>query len=182
MRYIDDVIPDIQSDCDKIAKAFNKAAAKFIYEVLEAEAIDWYVANSSSGVYKRTYQLKSRALEKKSTDNYGYSIGIFPENIWTHPWVMGKNVRMGSYEDVKGQNMASKVLEWEERKEGVFSQYEQNIWGYTLKYLTTSSLNFDVEVPKLSISDEIKNDLIKMMKEELKKQLNEEYEEYKKEV
>ena len=37
MRYIDDVIPDIQSDCDKIAKAFNKAAAKFIYEVLEAD-------------------------------------------------------------------------------------------------------------------------------------------------
>lgn len=180
MKYIDDVIPDIQNDCDKIAKAFNKEIAKEFFSVLEQEAIDWYKYNKSSGIYKRTYQLKNRALIKEESDNYGYKIGISPEKIWAHPWVRGKNDRLGSYEDIKGQNVASKVLEWEEKREGVFREYKYNIWGATLDYFMKKSLNIDIKVPKLSIPDEIKNDLLDIMKSNFKKQLEEEYKEYNK--
>ena len=45
MKYIDDVIPDIQEDCNKIAKAFNKTIAKEFYDVLQQEASDWYIDN-----------------------------------------------------------------------------------------------------------------------------------------
>ena len=179
MKYIDDVIPDIQQDCDKIAKAFNKSIAQECYEALEQNASDWYVYNKASGVYKRTKQLKDRALIKEEIEDYGYKIGISPEKILTHPWVRGKNVQMGSYEDVKGQNVASKVLEWEEKREGVFNEYKYNIWGETLKYLI-SKTNFDIKTPKVSLPDEIKNDLLEMMKANFKKQLQDEYKAYNK--
>ena len=37
MKDIDQLIPDIQIDADKIAKAFNSTVAKEFYNVLEEE-------------------------------------------------------------------------------------------------------------------------------------------------
>ena len=185
MKTIDDLIPDIQSDVDKIAKSFNSQIAKTFYEELQEKSKDWYYFNKSSGIYKRTKQLRDKAVLKEKIDNYEYKISFSPEKIQPQSWGVydkeTKRRKIGSYTDVKGNNMAASVLQWEEEGVGVFSKYNYQkgggIWGKTLKSFINKVDNISVNVPKLSLPDDIKKDLIEIMKKELKKQLEKEYKE-----
>ena len=76
MKDIDQLIPDIQMDADKIAKAFNSTMAKEFYNVLEEESKDWYYQNKSKGIYKRTKQLRDKAILKEKENNYEYKISF----------------------------------------------------------------------------------------------------------
>lgn len=183
MKDIDQLIPDIQTDADKITKAFNSTMAKEFYKKLRENATFWYSDHSpAKNMYKRTMQLLDKAPYLEQLSDYEYRVSFSPEKLWEHSWVRGKNERMGSYEDIYGNDEKEMVLKWEEEGSGPFSQYHykkgDGIFGSAIFYFMEDIDSMEISVPSLSISDEIKKDLINLMKEKLKKVIKKEYKEF----
>lgn len=184
MKNIDQLIPDIQTDADKIAKAFNSTVAKEFYNVLEEESKDWYYQNKSKGIYKRTKQLRDKAILKEKENDYEYKISFSAKNIQRLSGsynTESKKSNLSSYESMSGEDVASKVLQQEEEGSYPFNTYKyqkgEGIWGSALKYFMNKINSLKIETSKLNLPDNIKNDLIELMKKNLKEQLEKEYQE-----
>jgi hypothetical protein len=183
MKYFDDIIPDIQKDCDKIAKAFDETVANAFYKRLKEEARNWYKSHSpATNMYKRTMQLLDRAPYLEKLSDYEYRVSLSPEKLWQHPWVHGKNTRIGSYESVDGDDMRNQVLIWEEEGRSPFAQYGykkgEGIFGTAIYYFFEDIDGLEIRVPKISLPDEIKNDLITLMKKNLKTEIEKQYKDF----
>lgn len=189
MKEIDQFIPDLQIECDKITKSFNTIVAKEFYKELEESAKDWYYNNKSSGIYKRTKQLRDNAVLKEKENEYEFKVSFSPQKIIRKSWETpdkpssnwNKNTVLGSYEDVHGNDVASQVLAWEEEGVGVFSKYNykkgSGIWGKALDRFIKKIDTLTITNPKLNMPDDIKKDLIELMKKKSKQQLQKEYDE-----
>ena len=183
MKTFDDIIPDIQNDMDKIAKAFNKTVANDFYKALKESASQWYEYNSpAKNMYKRTMQLLDKAPYLEKFSDYEYRVSFSPDRIWKFSWVQEKNKKMGSYEDIAGSDERETILEWEEKGIGSFAQYGykkgEGIFGNAIFYFMEHIDSLEIFVPKLLIPDEIKNDIIDLMKKNLKKETQKEYKDF----
>ena len=183
MKTFDDIIPDIQNDMDKIAKKFNETVANEFYKKLKESASDWYEYNSpAKNMYKRTMQLLDKAPYINKVSDYEYHVSFSPDRIWKRPWIQAKNQRMGSYEDIAGSDERETILEWEEKGIASFAQYGykkgEGIFGSAIFYIMEDIDSLEIPVPKLLIPDEIKKNIIDLMKKNLKKEIQKEYKDF----
>lgn len=181
MKNFYDIPEDIQKDCDKITKEFNKQMASNFSTFVTSEAEIWYAKNKAfTNRYDRTYQLKNNAILHEKDGDYEYKISFSPKNIKTKPYNV-ETGKLGSYVDFYGENVASDVLRWEEEGEGSFSIYSykkgDGIWGSAIQKMIRSIDSLPIRISNLNIPDNIKKDLIDVMKKKLKKQLEQEYKE-----
>jgi hypothetical protein len=174
-----DIVSYMQKDADNITKNYNKALAYDIYLEAHNQARNWYSENKpQTKLYERTRQLSKNATLYKQYSDFEYKVSFEADFIIRQSRDRSK---LASYEDSRGEDVATSVLEWEENEIGPFAKYNRNIWEETLKEVLNHFDYIYVKMPKLYyITDNIGKDLLEALKKKSKKQLEKIYKEYKK--
>lgn len=203
-KSIDKIYEDIEQDAIKISKNFNKQVAEEFKLLYNDEAYAWYTKNIPTtgdiegGDYKRTYQLMDNALLIRKEEEYGEKISLSPDKIKPKKGKKPtkKKGEYGSYIDNSGtlpsyyswnknelqKNIASDVLEWEERGLHNFARYHyhrgEGIYGSTLKKMIQEIDKIKKsENLKVSLPDYIVEDLYNLLKQKTKKIMQKRYNE-----
>ena len=203
-KSIDKIYEDIEQDAIKISKNFNKQVAEEFRLLYDDEADAWYYRNIPTtgdvegGDYERTYKLMDDALLIRKEEEYGEKISLSPDKI--KPKKGRKPVKtqeggktktdysgtLPSYyswnKNESRKNIASDVLEWEERGIHNFARYHyhrgEGIYGSTLKKMIQEIDKIKKsEDLKVSLPDYIVEDLYNLLKQKTKKIMQKRYNE-----